>query len=161
MLSRNLSTFPFADVAYLQHQLDRLAQDAFGMRAQTSVTTLPVDVFDTGEQLVVQAFLPGIRAEHLNVEVEDGVVTISGQYPQLYDQDDARGYTWYARELRGGHFQRSIALPYKIDWDGTSATMTDGILRMTFPKAPEAKPRRISISDVSSGVQTPELTATN
>jgi HSP20 family protein len=161
MVSRNVSPFPFGDFAYLQHQLDRLAQDAFGMRSQTSVTTLPIDVFDSGDQLVVQAFLPGVRAEHLNVEVEDGVVTISGQYPQLYDQDDVRGYTWYARELRGGAFQRSIALPYKIDWDHTSATMADGILRMTFPKAPEAKPRRIAISDASSGVQTPELSATN
>jgi HSP20 family protein len=161
MVDRTMSTFPFGDFAYLQNQLDRLAQDAFGMRAQSSVTTLPVDVFDTGEQLVIQAYLPGVRAEHLEVQVEDGVVTISGQFPQLYDNEESRSYTWYARELRGGRFQRSIALPYKVDWDSTTASVGDGILHMTFPKAPEAKPRRISISDASTGVGTPELSSAN
>lgn len=161
MASRTISAFPFNDFVYLQHQLDQLAQEAFGMRSQTSVATLPVDVFDNGEQIVIQAFLPGVRAEHLDVQVEEGVVTISGQYPQLYDTEDARGYTWYARELRGGRFQRSVTLPYKVDWDGSSATMTDGILRMSFPKAAEAKPRKISISNAASEVGTPELTATN
>lgn len=159
MVTRTL--FPFNDVAFLQHQLDQLAQEAFGMRSQTSVATLPVDVYDDGEQIIIQAFLPGVRAEHLDVQVEEGVVTISGTYPQLYDTDDSRGYTWYARELRGGRFQRSITLPYKVDWDGSSASMTDGILRMTFPKAPEAKPRRISITNVASEAGTPELTASH
>jgi HSP20 family protein len=161
MASRNLTAFPFSDFIFLQHQLDQLAQDAFGMRSQTSVATLPVDVFDNGDQIVIQAYLPGVRAEHLDVQVEEGVVTISGAYPQLYDHDDARSYTWYARELRGGRFQRSITLPYKVDWDGSSASMTDGILRMAFPKAPEAKPRRISISNTPSEAGTPELTAAN
>lgn len=160
MVSRNFTASPFADFAYLQHQLDRLAQEAFGSRSQTSVATLPVDVFDHKDELVVQAFVPGLRAEHLDIQVEDGVVTISGHFPHLYDQDEMRGYTWYARELRGGRFQRSIALPYKVDWDNSSASVSDGILRMTFPKAAEARPRRIQITDSSSGVSTPELSAT-
>ena len=109
MASRSVSTFPFGDVAYLQNQLDRLVQDAFGMRSQTNVATLPIDIFDTGEQLVIQAFVPGLRAEHLDIQVEDSVVTISGQYPHLYDTEEARNHTWYARELRGGRFQRSVA----------------------------------------------------
>jgi HSP20 family protein len=160
MANRNVTTFPFGDVAYLHNQLERLAQDAFGMRAQTSVATLPIDVFDTGDQVVMQAFVPGLRAEHLDIQVEDGVVTISGHYPQLYDTDEARGYTWYSRELRGGRFQRSVAMPYKVDWDGASANVADGILKLTFPKAAEAKPRRISVSDTSTQPSTPELSAT-
>ncbi|HUG14677.1 MAG TPA: Hsp20/alpha crystallin family protein [Thermomicrobiales bacterium] len=159
MVSRSM--FPFNDFVYLQHQLDQLAQDAFGMRAQASVATLPVDVFDTGDQIVVQAYLPGVRAEHLDVQVEDGVVTISGNFPQLYDTDDARSYTWHTRELRTGRFQRSTTLPYKVDWDGSNASISDGILRMTFPKAAEAKPRRISIANTPSEAGTPELTATS
>ena len=53
MPSRTMTLTPWADFAYLQHQLDRLTQDAFGMRSQASVATLPVDVFDKGEQLTV------------------------------------------------------------------------------------------------------------
>lgn len=160
MLQRTTS-FPFADFAFIENQLDRLAQEALGLRAQTSVMTLPVDVFDTGEDVVIQAFVPGMRAEHLDINLEEGVLTISGQYPQLYDQDDARSWSWYARELRGGRFQRTINLPYKVDVDQANATVADGILRLTLPKAAEAKPRRIPIADVSVGSSTPELTATN
>ena len=161
MPSRTMTLSPWADFAYLQHQLDRLAQDAFGMRSQTSVATLPVDVFDKGEQLIVQAFVPGLRAEHLDIQVEENTVTISGEFPYLYDVDEARGYTWYARELRGGRFGRSINLPYKVDWDNTSATVADGILTLTFPKAAEAKPRRIEIREASTFGATPELSASS
>jgi HSP20 family protein len=161
MPSRTMTMSPWADFAYLQHQLDRLAQDAFGMRSQSSVATLPVDVFDKGEQLIVQAFVPGLRAEHLDIQVEENTVTISGEFPHLYDVDEARGYTWYARELRGGRFGRSINLPYKVDWDNTSATVADGILTLTFPKAQEAKPRRIEIREAPSISVTPELSASS
>ena len=161
MSGRMTTINPWGDFAYLQHQLDRLAQDAFGIRSQNSVATLPVDVFDKGEQLVIQAFVPGLRAEHLDIQVEDNVVTISGQFPQLYDAEEGRGYTWYARELRGGRFGRSINLPYKVDWDAASATVNDGMLTLTFPKAAEAKPRRIEIREASGMSATPELSATS
>ena len=147
MPTRTMPMTPFGDVAYLQHQLDRLAQEAFGMRSQTSVATLPVDVYEKDDQLVVQAFVPGLRAEHLDIQIEDGVVSISGQFPTLYDTDEAGGFAWYARELRGGQFRRSITLPYAVDWDNANATVADGILTLQLPKAAEAKPRRIQISD--------------
>jgi len=162
MPSRMMSTFnPWADFAYLQHQLDKLTQEAFGIRSQTNVATLPVDVFDKGDQLIVQAFVPGLRAEHLDIQVEENTITINGEYPHLYDAEESRGYTWYARELRGGRFGRSINLPYKVDWDAVSATVADGLLTMTLPKAPEARPRRIDIREASSMSSPAELTATS
>lgn len=160
MVTRSMTAVPVADFGWFENQLDRLAQEAFGARAHSSVATLPVDMFDRGDELIIQAFVPGLRAEHLDVQVDNGVVTISGSYPHLYDSDEMRGHTWYTRELRGGRFQRSIALPYKVDWDNSSAAVSDGILRLTFPKAAEAKPRRISVTDNSTGVTTPELTST-
>ncbi len=147
MATRAMSMTPFGDVAYLQHQLDRLAQEAFGMRSQTNVTTLPVDVYEKDDQLIVQAFVPGLRAEQLDIQVEDGVVSISGQFPQLYDSEESGGFTWYARELRGGPFRRSITLPYAVDWDSASASVADGVLWLHLPKAAEAKPRRIEIRE--------------
>lgn len=159
MLQRS-SSFPFADFAFIENQLDRLAQEALGLRSQTSVTTLPVDVYDTGEDVVIQAFVPGMRAEHLDINIEDGVLTISGQFPQLYDHEDAQSWSWYARELRGGRFQRSLSLPYKVDVDQASATVSDGILHLSLPKAAEAKPRKIAISNSAAATHTPELTAT-
>ena len=159
MSARASTVFPFGDFLYLQHQLDQLTQDAFGLRQQASVTTLPFDVFDRDEQLVIQAYVPGIRAEHLDVQLEDGVVTIRGQFPRLYDAETSQGHTWYARELRGGRFQRAITLPYMVAWDAATAEVVDGVLRLVLPKAAEAKPRRLTITDRSQGASTPELTA--
>lgn len=151
---------PFSDLGYLQHQLDRLTQDAFGMRSQASVATLPVDVFDKGDELVVQAFVPGLRADHVDVQVDNGVLTISGAYPQLYDQEEMRDYTWHARELRGGRFGRSVAFPVKVDVEHAQASIADGILTLSFPKAAEAKPRRIQISEQAGASQSERVIET-
>ncbi len=159
-MATRMMTTPWGDLAYLQHQLDRLAQEAFGAGSHSNVTTLPVDVFDKDEQLTIQAFVPGLRAEHLDIQVENNVVSISGQFPHLYDTDDAQAFTWYSRELRGGRFGRSISLPYKVDWEHATATVTDGILTLQLPKAAEAKPRRLEIRD-GGEVTTHELSAVN
>lgn len=152
------SWFQMPDFTFIEQQLDRLAQEAFGWRSQTSVALLPIDMYDNGSELVVQAFVPGMRAEHLTVQVEDGVLTIAGTYPQLYDTEEARNYAWYARELRGGKFQRVISLPAKIDYEHATAEVRDGVLKLTFPKAPEAKPRRIAIANAAQATSpTPQL----
>ena len=145
---------PFADFGYLFDQMERMAQELRGSTTRASVTTLPVDIFDRGDELVVQAFVPGVRSEHLEVSIDDGVLTISGRFPQLYDTDDARAWTWYALELRTGAFQRSVSLPYKVDLEQVHAQVEDGILRLVLPKAAEAKPHRIQIS---GSVSTPQI----
>jgi HSP20 family protein len=152
-------TSPIADFAYLHDQMDRIAQEMLTRTNGATVTTLPVDVYDRGEEIVVQAYVPGVQADHLDIQVEDSVLTISGTFPQLYDREESGSWTWHTRELRGGNFQRSLSLPFKVDFDQAQAQIEDGILRMTFPKAAEAKPRRISVTGHSS-TSTPELSET-
>ena len=159
MSKRLMWTSPFADFAYLHDQMDRIAQEMLTRTNASTVATLPVDVFDRGEEIVVQAYVPGVQAEHVNIQVEDGVLTISGSFPQLYDREEAGNWTWHSRELRGGNFQRSLSLPFKVDFEQAQARLEDGILRLTLPKAAEAKPYRISIGDRSSS-STPELSET-
>jgi HSP20 family protein len=101
--------------------------------------------------------VPGVRSEHLDIQIDDGVLTISGRFPQLYDTDDARSWTWYALELRSGAFQRSVSLPYKIELDSVEAHVEDGVLRLILPKAQEAKPHRIQ---VGAGATAPQLVET-
>ena len=146
MSKRVLWTSPFADFAYLHDQMDRIAQEMLTRTNAPTVTTLPVDVYDRGEDIIVQAYVPGVRAEHLDIQIDDDVLTISGSFPQLYDQEESGNWTWQVRELRSGNFQRSLSLPFKVDYDRAEAHVEDGILRMTFPKAAEARPRRIAVS---------------
>jgi HSP20 family protein len=159
MLTRRIS--PMTDFAYLFDQMDRMAQEALGGNVRTRVATLPVDIFDRGEELVVQAFVPGIHADSLEVTVDDGVLTIAGQFPELYPSEEASSWSWYTRELRSGWFQRSFSLPYKIDVDNVNAHIEDGVLRLTLPKAPEAKPRRIQVGSGSTTVHEVEASTTS
>ena len=159
MSKRLMWTSPFADFAYLHDQMDRIAQEMLTRTNAPTVATLPVDIYDRGDDIIVHAYVPGVRAEHLDVQVDDDVLTISGSFPQLYDGEESGNWTWHVRELRSGNFQRSLSLPFKVDYDRAEASVEDGILRLTFPKATEAKPRRIAIAGQSTTV-TPELSET-
>lgn len=144
---------PMTDFAYLFDQMDRMAQELFtGSPMTTRVATLPIDVYDSGEEVVVRAFVPGVHAESLDIQIDDGVLTISGTFPELYPQEEAQNWAWYTRELRSGSFQRSFNLPFKIDIESVKATVEDGILWLRLPKAAEAKPHRIQVSAGSTTV---------
>ncbi len=156
MISRRIS--PMTDFAYLFDQMDRMAQDALGGATRARVATLPVDIFDRGDDLIVQAFVPGIHADSLEITIDDGVLTIAGSFPELYDAEEAGGWSWYTRELRSGTFQRSFNLPFKVEVESVTAKVEDGVLWLTMPKAAESKPRRIPVG--SGATQVHEVEAT-
>lgn len=159
MVTRRMN--PMTDFAYLFEQMDRMAQDALGGSSRARVATLPVDIYDQGEELIVQAFVPGIHSDSLDITIDDGVLTIAGAFPQLYDNEEASNWSWYTRELRSGTFQRSFNLPFKIDVENVTAKVEDGVLWLTMPKAPESKPRRIQVGSGSTKVHEVEATSTS
>lgn len=104
----------------------------------------PLEVFERGNTMVVRAELPGVSKEDVNVEVEDGALTISGE--RRHEQEESReGY--YHSERRYGAFSRSIPLPEGVDANQVEAKFRDGVLEITVPK-PEgesARRRRVEI----------------
>jgi HSP20 family protein len=151
MISRRIA--PMTDFAYFFEQMDRMAQEAINGTTRTRrVATLPVDIFDRGDDLIVQAFVPGIHADSLEITIDDGVLTISGSFPELYDSEEAGTWSWYTRELRSGSFQRSFNLPVKVQVENISAKVEDGVLWLTMPKAAESKPRRIPVGSGATRV---------
>lgn len=147
---------PVNDLAYWFDQMDRVTQDLLGQSVRSRVSTLPIDVYDRGDELVVRAYVPGVHPESLDIQIDDGVLTISGSFAELYDKEEAASWSWYVRELRHGAFQRSMNLPYKIDTENVDASIEDGILWLKMPKAVEARPVRVKVNAASA---TPELTA--
>jgi HSP20 family protein len=104
----------------------------------------PIEVRQQGEKLVVRADLPGLRKEDVTVDLQDGILAISGQREQ--DETDERdGY--YRTERSYGHFYRTIALPEGIEPESCDASFKDGVLEVTLkaPKEPEQKARRIPV----------------
>ncbi len=103
---------------------------------------LDVDVKESEDEYVLTAGVPGVRAEDLSIEVEDGLVSISAQVSSE-KETDKNGYL--VRERKMGGFRRRLRLPAVLEAGKASAALENGVLTLTLPKAAEAKPRRIVV----------------
>lgn len=101
-----------------------------------------LDVLETDDGLEIRVNLPGLSADDVNVEVEDQVLTISGEISNAIDEETER-YTH--RERYYGAFKRSLRLGDLIDVDNIAATFENGVLALTLPKLPEAQPKQIAV----------------
>jgi HSP20 family protein len=106
---------------------------------------LPVDVYATQDEIVVIAAAPGVRMDDLDITVNQNVITLNGTLRNVSSSEEAKQATWYVHELPSGKFQRSISLPIETDASRATAILEDGILRLTLPKAEQARPRQIKI----------------
>ena len=128
----------------LRQVMDRLLEDAVVMpRGDGQGVGGPaLNVYEEGDQLTVEAQLPGLQPEDLDINVEQGVLTISGQ---MTTEEERKERNYLVREHRTGRFSRSLRLPATYDSEGCTANFEHGVLRLAFPKSEAAKPRRIQI----------------
>lgn len=105
--------------------------------------TLAIDVHETPDAYVVMAAVPGVEPENVDVSIEDGVLSIKGEFQRRNEVDEQN---YLRRELHYGAFERSLRLPPSIDFDRTEAAFENGMLTLTLPKRPEARPRSIKIT---------------
>ena len=101
----------------------------------------PLDLYESGDHLVAVVELPGMRKEDLDISLHDGTLTISGERKR----ESNNGETAQRTERYVGTFRRSTTLPARVDASKVSATYEDGILKVTLPKAEEAKPKQIQV----------------
>jgi HSP20 family protein len=101
-----------------------------------------LDVCEEGDNLVVEAQLPGVRPEDIDVSVERGMLTIRAEVKADEERQD-RNYI--IREHRRGEFLNRVRLPDTVDPNAVQATFENGVLRLTLPRAEAAKPRKIAI----------------
>ena len=144
-------TSPFSDMLSLRQAMDRLFEDSF-VRPRSFVFDstespwLPLDIHTTPDALVVEAALPGVRPEDVEVTVTGDTLTISGS-SSSESQREERGYLM--REIRRGGFSRSVTLPADLRSEAATAGFENGMLRLSIPKAEAAKPRRIRVTPTS------------
>lgn len=133
----------------LRQIMDRLVGYAFvpppGGIGQEGVGGGPaLNAYDEGDHVIVEAQLPGMHPEDIDVSVKQGVLTIQGEMKADQEREE-RNYLF--REHRTGRFSRSVRLPETIDSDGVKATYEHGVLRLTLPKAVHTKTHRIRVED--------------
>jgi HSP20 family protein len=133
---------PIADLSELVDQaLSRLG-DGNGWNPR-------IDVVKREGELILRADLPGVKPDEIKVEVEDGVLTVTGEHEQKTEEKKER---YLRRERRWGSFSRSMALPEGVKSDDIEATTTDGVLELRIPvPAPKEKPAKTVKVEPKSG----------
>ena len=150
---------PFGEMWSLRQAMDRLFEDAFvrpngflgTTRGEDGTNGLAVDMYETGDDLIVTAAVPGVRPEDIDITVQGEVLTIKGETQTEHTDDDQTSY--HVHERRYGRFYRQVALPSTVKSDAAEAHFENGILKLRLPKAEEAKERKIQVQGGSSAPQ--------
>jgi HSP20 family protein len=147
---------PFGELVSLRQAMDRLFDDSFGSRPWAAAwngseaLAMPLDVTRDADALKIEAALPGIKPEDVDVTVEDGTLTISAKHRTEREEKNDAGEV-LVQEIRRGSVTRSIALPTGLEPDQATATFEDGVLTLRIPKSEAVKPRQIRISPTTHG----------
>ena len=135
---------PVREMMTLREAMDRLFDDAFthpiGMSGGSVVPA--IDLFQTEDEVVMKASLPGLNSEDVHISVTADVLTLSGNFKQENERKEA---TYHIREHRYGSFERSVMLPVDVQTDKAKADFENGVLTITLPKAETVKPKTINI----------------
>ena len=129
------------DVRLFDDRFDRLVERAFG-RDRQAPWMPAMDVYETDEKVVVAVELPGIKAEDVEVSVEDSTLTVSGKREFASEVTEE---SYHRIERRYGSFSRAVSLPPQVDTAKVEARFEDGILIVEVPKVEKAKPKKIQI----------------
>jgi HSP20 family protein len=126
--------------AELRRQMDRIIDD-IDATTGTGFGAPRFDLRDTGEALEVRAEMPGFRQEDIDIQIERRTITIRGSRQTEVPQ----GYVAHRRERGAMDVARAYTLPCRIDPNGASATLRNGVLQLTLPKVPEEQPRKVDV----------------
>ncbi len=121
----------------------RLTGDVYAYRPMgfNGGRRLPIDVRSDGEAFEIMAAVPGLKAENVQIEILDDVLTLRGKV----EATEPEGADYLVREVGMGDFERSLRLPDPVDPGKAEASIQDGILTVRIPKAEEAKPKVIKV----------------
>ncbi|OGG76369.1 hypothetical protein A2950_00115 [Candidatus Kaiserbacteria bacterium RIFCSPLOWO2_01_FULL_55_19] len=110
--------------------------------APASEGQLPVDVHQTGSDIIIRAFVAGVRPDELNISISRDMVEIAGSRSE---REQVSGPDYFTRELFWGSFSRKIMLPQEIDVEASSASAKDGLVTIILPKLDKAKQTKLRV----------------
>ena len=141
---------PFRDMVTLRDRMDRLFEDSLskarGGEEEFGITTWApaVDIYETKDNLVIKAEIPGIEKKDVSIEVKDNTLKLKGE--RKYEKD-VKEENYHRMECSYGSFQRTFSLPATVDQEKISASFKNGMLEVTLPKKEEKKPKQIEIKE--------------
>ncbi len=141
VIRKNVVVTPWTtSINRLEGLFERLFDDGvFGVSVREAGTAVPISLWQDEDRIYVEADLPGLGEEDVEVTVHKDVLVIRGERKvEEGRQHLYNGRTW-------GRFERAITLPDEVDGAGVQAELNHGVLRVTLPKSPETKPRKITL----------------
>ena len=136
---------PFKDMMTLRNAMDRLFDDSIvrpSVLLSGQETALPLDVYQTANEVVVKASLPGYKPEEVDISITGDTLTIKGEHKE---EKETKEEDYWLQERRYGSFSRSVTIPVEFKSDKAEANFEDGVLTLTLPKAEAVKPKQIKV----------------
>lgn len=137
---------PFREMMSLRNAMDRLFEDSFirpwRFWPDLERGELPLDMYQTANDVVVKAALPGVKPEEVDISITGDTLTIKGEHKE---EQEIKQEDYFYKEHRYGGFSRSVTIPVQVQSDKAEATFENGVLTLTLPKAEEAKPKQIKV----------------
>lgn len=136
---------PAREMMTLREAMDHLFDDAFTrpLHLGNGNWAMPtVDMYQTDNEIVVKAAIPGVKTEDVQINVTGEVLTIKGE---TKEKEEVKEKAYHLREQRWGTFERTISLPTDVVADKAKAEFENGILTITLPKSEEVRPKTITI----------------
>jgi HSP20 family protein len=138
----------------LREAMDRLFEDSFvggrGWNSPAAWAEPTLDVYETGENVVVKASIPGFKPEDVDITLTGNILTLAGE---AKEESEVKDKSYLRRETRSGSFRRVVDLPSGLQADKADAKFENGIVTITFPKAEEIKPKTIKVKATANGDQ--------
>jgi HSP20 family protein len=137
--TRNIWVSPLERLYALQREFDRAVEGD----SNNSTWMPPMDVVETGDEVLCHVEVPGLAPDDIEVRVQDNMLVISGE--KKLEQEEAKEGGFRSVERRYGRFERSFTLPRTIDTNKVKARHEHGVLTIVLPKMEASKPRRVQI----------------
>lgn len=129
---------PFKEMEEMMGRFPSIA----GMPGRLKNFVPAMDVYQTKDAVVVETPLAGVDPKHIDVSVENGILTVQGQTKKEHEVEEKN---YYRKEIRGGSFYRQVALPVSVKEGDISAEFADGVLKIVCPKAAPSKAKRVNV----------------
>lgn len=134
---------PWREMASMREALDRMFDEGVTTLTRNSDWQYPaINVRQTENNILIEADVPGMKQEDIDIEISDNMVTIAGERKASHEE---KGANYFHKEVSFGSFRRSINLPVDVKGDKASADIVDGTLVVKLPKAEPEKPKTIKL----------------
>ncbi len=138
---------PFRDIVTLREKMNRLFEDAVTARGEerdmiSSTWTPSVDIYETENEIVLTAEVPGIDEKDIDIKIENNTLSVQGE--RKFEKE-TKEENYHRIERSYGSFFRSFTIPHNVDQDKIEAEHESGVLRVLMPKRHESKPKKVKV----------------